>query len=154
MPANAWFAIVVLGWMVCAVGVIQLRRREEAPLRERIIGEPVVFQTQATVRKRELGSRGWSTLKSPAGGRLIVHTAGLEVTLPGHPGVLRYGDFMRAFDAVMWRDQDPLGRREGIWLQGFDGRCQREWAIIPRGLSIEQVWQALVSVGVSPSETM
>jgi hypothetical protein len=83
---------------------------------------------------------------SPA---LIVHRGGLEASI-GSANILISGDFMRASDAAMWRQ--GAGRRECVRLHGFDGRrAHRGWAVTPAASSIEQVWQALLSAGVKPS---
>ena len=150
MSGGMWFSVVVLAGLALAFGLQVRRRRQEAPLRDWIAEQPVVFETQALVRIRASGleGSGWGTLKSPTGARLVVHIGGLEASI-GSANVLVSGNFMRTSDAVMWRDR--FGRRECIRLHGFDGRRARDWAVTPRGSSIEEAWQALLGVGVKPS---
>lgn len=157
MSGSTWFAVVVLAGLALAFGLLVRRRRQEAPLRDWIAEQPVVFETQALVRIRASGveGSGWGTLKSPAGARLIVHMGGLEASI-GSANVLASGNFMRTSDATMWRDRvgwagTAIGRQECIRLHGFDGRRARDWAVTPRESSIEEVWQVLLGVGVKPS---
>jgi hypothetical protein len=151
MSGAAWFSVVVLAGLALSFGLLARRRRQEAPFRDWIAEQPVVFETRALVRIRASGieGSGWATLKSPAGARLIVHTGGLEASI-GAANILVSGNFMRTSDATMWTDR--IGRRECIRLHGFDGRrAHRDWAVTPREASIEEVWQALLGVGVTPS---
>jgi len=157
MPWSALFAVAVLTVLALAFGLQVRRRRQEAPLRDWIAGQPVVFETRALVRILASGleGSGWVTLKNPAGARLVVHMGGLEASI-GSANVLVSGNFMRTSDATMWRDRlgwqgTALGRQECIRLHGFDGHRARDWAVTPRGSSIEEVWQALLGVGVKPS---
>jgi hypothetical protein len=157
MSGGAWFSVVVLAVLVLAFTLQARRRRQEAPLRTWITGQPVVFETRALVRIRASGldGSGWGTLKSPMGARLVVHVGGLEASI-GSGNAFVAGNFMSTSDATMWRDQvgwagTAIGRQERIRLHGFDGRRARDWAVIPRGCSIEEVWQALLGVGVKPS---
>ena len=150
MSGDAWFSVVVGAILALSIGVEVQRRRQEAPLRNWIAGQSVVFETRALVRIRASWPEGlgWVTLKSPAGARLIVHTGGFEATI-GSANVLVGGHFMRTSDAAMWRDR--FGMRECIRLHGFTGRGTRDWAVTPRGSSIEEVWQALLGAGVNTS---
>jgi hypothetical protein len=157
MPWSALFAVAVLTVIALAFGLQVRRRRQEAPLRDWIAGQPVVFETRALVRILASGleGSGWVTLKNPARARLVVHMGGLEASI-GSANVLVSGNFMRTSDATMWRDRlgwqgTALGRQECIRLHGFDGHRARDWAVTPRGSSIEEVWQALLGVGVKPS---
>jgi hypothetical protein len=151
MSGGAWFSVFVLAGLALGFGLEVRRRRQETPLRNWIAAQPVVFETRALVRIRASGLEGlgWGTLKSPLGARLIVHMGGIEATI-GSANVLIAGHFMRASDATMWRDR--FGMRECIRLHGFDGRGARDWAVTPRGSSIEEVWQALLGVGVNTSD--
>ena len=146
MSGGEWFPVVVAAGLALSIGFEVRARRQEAPLRNWIAGQPVVFETRALVRILASGleGSGWVTLKSPAGARLIVHTGGLEATIAS-AHVLAEGHFMRTSDATMWIDQFC------IRLHGFTGRGTRDWAVTPRGSSIEEVWQALLGVGVTPS---
>ena len=150
MSGGAWFPVVVAAGLAVGIGFEVRARRQEAPLRSWIAGQPVVFETRALVRIQASWPEGsgWVTLKSPAGARLIVHTGGLEATIAS-AHVLAEGHFMRTSDATMWRDQ--FGMRECIRLHGFTGRGTRDWEVTPRGSSIEEVWQALLGVGVNTS---
>jgi hypothetical protein len=157
MSAGNWFSVVVLALLALSFGLLARRKRQEAPLRDWIAEQPVVFETRALVRIRASGleGSGWGTLKSPAGARLIVHMGGLEASI-GSANVLVSGNFMRTSDATMCRDRvgwagTAIGRQECIRLHGFDGRRARDWAVTPRGSSIEAVWQLLLGVGVKPS---
>lgn len=154
---GALFTAAVLTGLAFAFGLQVRRRRQEAPLRDWIAGQPVIFETRALVRILASGleGSGWVTLKSPAGARLVVHMGGLEASI-GSANVLVSGNFMRTSDATMWRDRlgwqgTAVGRRECIRLHGFDGRRVRDWAVFPRGSSIEEVWQALLGAGVKPA---
>ena len=151
MSGDAWFCVVVLAGLAVGIGFEVRARRQEAPLRSWIAGQPVVFETRALVRIRASWPEGlgWVTLKSPAGARLIVNAGGLEATIAS-AHVLAEGHFMRTSDATMWRDR--FGMRDCIRLHGFTGRGTRDWAITPRGSSIEEVWQALLGVGVNTSD--
>lgn len=148
MSGGVWFTVVVLVGLALALGLQVRRRRQEAPLRDWIAEQPAVFETKALVRILASGleGSGWGTLKSPAGARLIVHMGGLEASI-GSANVLVSGNFMRTSDATMWRDR--FRGRECIRLHGFDGRRARDWAVTPLGSSIEEVWQALLGVGVN-----
>jgi hypothetical protein len=147
MSWGEWFPVVVGAGLALGIGFEVRARRQEAPLRTRIAGQPVVFETRALMRIRASWPEGsgWVTLKSPAGARLIVHTGGLEATIAS-AHVLAEGHFMRTSDATMWIDQF------GIRLHGFTGRGIRDWAVTPRGSSIEEVWQALLGAGVNTSD--
>src|SRR5262245_58134495 len=138
-----WFPVVVAAGLALSIGFEVRARRQEAPLRNWIAGQPVVFETRALVRIRASWPEGlgWRTL---ARARLIVHTGGLEATIAS-AHVLAEGHFMRTSDATMWIDQFC------IRLHGFTGRGTRDWAVTPRGSSIEEVWQALLGAGVNTS---
>jgi hypothetical protein len=144
MSGDAWFPVVVGAIVALGIGFEVRARRQEAPLRTWIAGQPVVFETRALVRLRASWPEGlgWRTL---ARARLIVHTGGLEATIAS-AHVLAEGHFMRTSDATMWIDQF------GIRLHGFTGRGIRDWAVTPRGSSIEEVWQALLGAGVNTSD--
>jgi hypothetical protein len=150
MSWGEWFSVVVGAGLALGIGFEVRARRQEAPLRTWIAGQPVVFETRALMRIRASWPEGsgWVTVKSPAGARLIVHTEGLEATIAS-AHVLAEGHFMRTSDATMWLDQ--FGMRECIRLHGFTGRGTRDWAVTPRGSSIEEVWQALLGAGVNTS---
>lgn len=152
MSGDAWFPVVVGAIVALGIGFEVRARRQEAPLRTWIAGQPVVFETRALMRIRASWPEGfsWVTLKSPAGARLIVHTEGLEATIASAHVLAEGMFFMRTSDATMWRDR--FGTRECIRLHGFTGRGARDWAVTPRGSSIEEVWQALLGAGVNTSD--
>jgi hypothetical protein len=158
VSGTTWFALVVLAVFAVALVSLLRRQRQEAPLNELIRGQPVVLTTAALVRMRASGAEGfgWVTLKSPRGARLVVHGGGIEATIGRADGLIS-GNFMRASDATMWRDRVGwagtfIGKRDCIRLHGFDSRTMRDWAVSPRGTSIDEVWQALLAVGVTPTE--
>lgn len=157
MSGGTWFTVVVIAVAALGVSLLVRRRSQEAPLRDWIVEQPVIFAAQAVIRIRASGFQGsgWATLKNPAGVRLIVRPGGLEASI-GSANFLVSGNFMRTSDAVMWRDEvgwagAGIGASECIRLQGFDGRSTRDWAVTPRDSSVEEVWQVLLGVGVTPS---
>ena len=99
MSGGMWFSVVVLAGLALAFGLQVRRRRQEAPLKDWIAEQPVVFEMQALVRIRASGleGSGWGTLKSPTGARLVVHIGGLEASI-GSANVLVSGNFMRTSD--------------------------------------------------------
>jgi hypothetical protein len=127
-------------------------------MKDWISHQPVLFDTGALVKIRAFGSDGfgWGTLKSPGGARLVIHGGGIEATIGVGDGLLA-GNSMRSSDATMWRDRVGwggtfIGKSDCIRLHGFDGRTTRDWAVTPRGTSIDEVWQALLAVGVTAAE--
>ena len=83
-----------------------------------------------------------------------MHGGGIEATIGAGDGLFS-GNVIRSSDATMWRDRagwggSSLARRDCIRLQGFNGHSTTEFLVTPRGASIEDVWQALLTVGVKP----
>jgi hypothetical protein len=147
-PGGGWLAVVVPAAM--ALGLVQLARRKlaEAPDRDWMAGQPVVFET----RGEHL---------DPGGGRL-----GCAVGTPPYPGRTssgrpsgRAGSDTRPGQCPDLRERHAHIRRHDVgrpvrvaWcirLRSMDGRVN--WAVIPRGASLEECWQALLSVGVAPA---
>jgi hypothetical protein len=157
VSAGAWFAIVVFAGVAIAVVLLLRRQRQEASLKDWITDQPVQFSTMALVRIRASGAQGfgWRTLRSPRRTRLVVHEGGIEATIGRGDGFIS-GNFMRTSDATMWRDRVgwggfSIGKRDCIRLHGFDGRTTTDWAVTPRGTSLDDVWQVLLTVGVTPA---
>jgi hypothetical protein len=157
MSAGAWIAIVVVAGVAIAVVLLLRRQRQEQPLRDSITAQPVRFATSALVRIRASGAVGfgWRTFKGRGRARLVVHAGGIEATI-GRGDRFISGNFMRASDATMWRDRmgwggSFIGKRDCIRLQGFDGRTTADWAVTPRDTPLDEVWQALLAVGVTPA---
>ena len=158
MSAGAWIAIVVVAGVAIAVVLLLRRQRQEASLKEWIADQPVLFATRALVRIRASGAEGfgWRTLNSRGGARLVIHGGGIEVTIGRGDGFIS-GNLMRASDATMWRDRIGWGgsfvrKRDCIRLHGFNGRIASEWAVTPWEASLDEVWQALLAVGVTPGD--
>ena len=148
--------VVVFAVFIVVIVRLVMRQRKEAPLTSMIESQPVMFSTPALVRIRSTDeSGGWGTLEGPGGARLLIRPDGLEVTV-GFGDGFASGRFLRSSDASMWRDHVgwaglSIGERETIRLRGFDGRTTRDWAIAPRGTSLDEVWQALLDAGVTPT---
>jgi hypothetical protein len=158
VSGSTWFAIIVFALFAISVGSLLRRRRQETPLKELIRDQAVVLTTAALIRMRASGVEGfgWVTMKGPGGAQLVVHGGGIEATIGRADGLIS-GNFMRASDATMWRDRVGwggtfIGERDCIRLHGFDSRRIRDWAVSPQGTSIDEVWQALLAVGVTPTE--
>jgi hypothetical protein len=157
VSAGAWIAIVVVVGVAIAVVLLLRRQRQEASLKEWITDQPVLFATRALVRIRASGADGfgWRTMKSRGRARLVVHGGGIEVTIGRGDGFIS-GNLMRVSDATMWRDRIGWGgsfirKRDCIRLHGFNGRTTSDWAVTPRETSLDEVWQALLVVGVTPA---
>jgi hypothetical protein len=150
------FTIVVVAFFIVVIVRLAMRQSREAPLARAIKEQPVTFSTRAPVRIRGTDKGGgWGTLKGFGGARLLVRPDGLQVTVGLGDGFAS-GRFLRSSDASMWRDHggwagSSIGERESIRLRGFDGRSTRDWAITPRGASLDEVWQALLDAGVTPT---
>lgn len=154
------FSVVVIALLLFVVGRLAWRQHREAPLAHSIEDEAIVFSTAALIRIRsssKLDGTGWGTLKGPAGAQLVIHVNGLQATIGRTGDGLLSGNFMRSSDATMWREQigwggTSVGERDCIRLHGFDGHGTRDWAVTPRGASVDDVWKALLDAGVTPSD--
>lgn len=142
-----------------AVTIYMRSGRRTRPLTALVRNQPVTYSTKAPVRQRSGKGPygvGWGTLKSPTGAQLVVHTEGLEVSLaPPFNRVMSSGCCMKAVGAVMWVDRQcwggsSIGQRDCIRLSGHDGDAPVEVAVVP-DQPLEEVWNALVRVGVSPA---
>ena len=158
MNETDWFVIVVGALAVFVFTGNELRRRREAPTRELVHGQPVIFATRAAVLIRARGAEGgnWGVLKKGTGSpELVVHSGGLEVTIGAFDGLIG-GNTMLIEGATMRRERLgawPLvsGNRDCIRLCGNDGTGPREWKVSPRDTSIDEVWMQLVAAGVTPT---
>jgi hypothetical protein len=143
--------------MAVALTSFALRRRREAPTRELVHEQPVVFATRAAVLIHARGTEGsgWGSLNGAGWPQLLVHPGGLEVTIGAFDGLVS-GNTMLLEGATMRRERLgawPLvaGNRECIRLWGTDGTGPREWKVSPRGTPIDDVWAQLVAAGVNPT---
>ena len=158
MNETDWFVIVVGALAVVVFMGNELRRRREAPTRELVHGQPVLFATRAAVLIHARGAEGgvgWNVLKGAGWPRLLVHSAGLEVSIGAFDGLVG-GNTMLIEGATMRRERLgawPLvaGNHDNIRLCGNDGTGVREWKVSPRGTPIDEVWAQLVAAGVTPT---
>jgi hypothetical protein len=157
VSAGAWIGIFVVAGVAIGFVLLWRRQRQEASLKEWITDQPVLFTTRALVRIRASGAEGfgWRTVRSRGRARLVVHGGGIEVTIGRGDGFIS-GNSMRASDATMWRDRIGWGgsfirKRDCVRLHGFNGRTTSDWAVTPRETSLDEVWQALLAVGVTPA---
>ena len=158
MNYTDWFVIVVGALAVFVFAGNELRRRREAPTRQLVHGQPVIFATRAAVLIRARGAEGsnWGVLKKGTGSpELVVPSGGLEVTIGAFDGLVS-GNTMRLEGATMRRERLgawPLvaGNRDCIRLWGTDGTGPRELKVSPRGTPIDEVWGQLVAAGVTPT---
>ena len=157
MTSGAWFVTAWAVLMAVALTSFAVRRRRQAPTRELVHGQPVIFATRATVLIHARGTEGngWAAPKGIAWPELVVHPGGLEVTIGAFDGLLS-GNTMLIEGATMRRERRPAwplvaGNRECITLWGNDGTGPREWKVSPRGTPIDEVWAQLVAAGVTPT---
>ena len=159
MNGTDWFVIVVGALAVFVFTGNELRRRREAPTRELVHGQPVIFATKAAVlihARGGLEGNHWGVLKKGTGWpELVVHSGGLEVTIGAFDGMVG-GNTMLIEGATMRRERLgawPLvsGNHDSIRICGSDGTGPREWKVSPRGTPIDEVWAELVAAGVTPT---
>jgi hypothetical protein len=161
MNDTDWFVIVVGALAVVVFTGNELRRRREAPTRELVHAQPVMFATKAAVLIRARGGlegNHWGVMKKGTGWpELVVHSGGLEVTIGAFDGMIGGNNTMLIEGATMRRDRLgvwPLvsGNRDSIRICGNDGTGGlREWKVSPRGTPIDEVWTQLVAAGVTPT---
>lgn len=156
MTAGLLIAIVVV--VVMAAGIVGLvrRQRHEAPTRNWIRSQPVLFEARAAIliHARGLQGQGWGALKGPGWPRLVVHEGGLEATIGPFDGLVS-GNTMLTEGATMHRERLPAfpivaGSHDCIRLMGNDGTGPREWRVSPRDRTLDELWEQLVAAGVTP----
>jgi hypothetical protein len=133
-----------------------VRQHRQAPLAQMIREQPVIFSTRALIRIRTSPAQGsgWGTLKGAP--MLVVHGGGIETTI-GRGDSLFDGNCIRSSDATMWQGSlgwmgSSIGSRRCVRLHGFNGSTSTGLAVTPRGSSIDDLWQALLRVGVTPTD--
>jgi len=157
VTSGDWFLIVWGTLAAAAATSLVVRRRREAPTRNLVHGQPVIFATRAAVLIHARGAQGngGGTLKGAGWPQLLVHPDGLEVTIGAFDGLVS-GNTILIEGATMRRERLsawPLvaGNRDCIRLWGNDGTGPREWKVSPRGTSIDEVWAQLLAAGVTPT---
>jgi hypothetical protein len=156
MTFNTWFPIVWVALVAVMLRRFVVHRRREAPFRELIHSQPVVFTTRAAVliRAREGQGIGWGSLSGAGWPELLIHPGGLEVTIGAFDGLISRNTMLLE-GATMRRDRLgvlPLvgGSHDCIRICGTNGDRPREWKVAPRGTPIDEVWAQLIAAGVTP----
>src|ERR1700721_1601180 len=90
MTSGAWFVTVWAVLVAVALTSFAVRRRREAPAREFVHDQRVVFATRAAVLIHARGTEGsgWGSLHGIGWPELVVHPGGLEVTIGAFDGLV------------------------------------------------------------------
>lgn len=151
------FLIVVPALFVVAFVSLRRRQRREAPTRDWVRQQPVLFRARAAIliHARGMEGNGWGSLHGAGWPQLVVHPGGIEATIGGFDGLVS-GNTMLIEGATMRRDRLPAfpivaGDHDCITLMGTDGTGPREWKVSPRDASIEELWSQLLAAGVVPT---